>query len=181
MLLRVIRCMQPVTSNITVVRAPDQALPPLPAGVNIIQDDIADLGPLQGIATGLRPSEGNHELAFVSATDTPLLQPKFIKRLVELVTDEYDIVVPHTAGYDHPLAALYRPSVHHHAQALLDAGQRRPVALFERVRTRRVDASTLLADEELRAADPDLSSLRNVNTPEELEQAMLTATDRMAR
>jgi molybdopterin-guanine dinucleotide biosynthesis protein A len=48
----------------------------------------------------------------------------------------------------------------------------RPFFLFERMRTLVADNAMLLAGEELAAADPELRSLRNVNTPEEYAAAL---------
>jgi molybdopterin-guanine dinucleotide biosynthesis protein A len=142
----------------------------------IVDDAIADRGPLQGIATGLAALAPHCHQAFVSSTDVPFLNPEFIKRLVELAADRYDIVVPHTDGYAHPLAALYATALHEKARSLLDQDKRRPVFLFDEATTLHVDAEQLLASEALRAADPRLDSLRNLNTPQDAHLARLAAT-----
>src|SRR6187455_1701553 len=56
MLQRVTRLVMEVVepAHIVVVAAPDQVLPDSPAGVQVARDELAYLGPLQGIATGLR-------------------------------------------------------------------------------------------------------------------------------
>src|SRR5947209_18374683 len=66
------------------VAAPDQELPPLPAGVEVVRDPEPHGGPLQGIAVGLAALVGRADAAYVSGCDVPLLRPAFVRRLVEL-------------------------------------------------------------------------------------------------
>ncbi len=72
---------------------------------------------------------------------------------------DHQIAVPVDGEFHHPLAAVYRTNVVPEIQSLLAADRLRPLFLFERVRTRRVSV------EELRAADPDLQTLANLNQP----------------
>ena len=74
-------------------------------------------------------------------------------------------VVPRVGGYHHPLAAAYRLDVLPHVRDLLAADRLRPVFLFDAVPTRVVEAG------ELADIDPDLRSLRNLNTPEDYARA----------
>jgi molybdopterin-guanine dinucleotide biosynthesis protein A len=76
--------------------------------------------------------------------------------MFELLGD-FDIAVPFDGEHHHPLAAVYRPTVLAHVQRLLDSGRMRPRFLFDEVPTREI-----LADE-LRAVDPQLSTLENLN------------------
>ncbi|MGE3819437.1 MAG: molybdenum cofactor guanylyltransferase, partial [Isosphaeraceae bacterium] len=149
-----------------VVAAPDQDLPPLPRDVRVVRDPVAHKGPLQGIATGLAALPESVELAYASATDVPFLRPAWVSRLVELIGED-DLVIPDVGGYLHPLAALYRrettiPAV----EALLAAQRYRPVFLLERLRGRVVTPA------DLHSVDPDLKTLRNLNTPEDYETAL---------
>lgn len=168
MVQRVVRLVGEVARQIVVVGAEGQELPPLPAPVAIVHDRSPDRGPLEGIAAGLRALSPSVEVAFVTACDVPFLKPEFIRHLLELVKD-YDVVVPHADGFDHPLSAVYRTVVLLEIESLLAADRRRPVFLFERVPTRRVSA------DELAAVDPDLASLQNTNTPEEYRAALARA------
>ncbi len=167
MLPRVVRLLAEVVDPIVVVGAPDQSLPPLPADVLITRDDVADRGPLQGLAAGLKALRGC-DAAFACSCDVPLLKPAFVRRMLELLGD-HDIVVPHVDGYHHPLAAVYRLSVLANIEALLDADRRRPVFLFESTDTRIVER------DELVGADPTLDSLRNCNRPEDYQSALAEA------
>lgn len=173
MLPRVVRLMSQVVSPIVVVAAPEQDVPPLPAEVAIARDEEQGRGPLQGLAAGMKALAGRCDAAYASSCDVPFLQPAFVRRMVELLGD-HDICVPRANGYHHPLAAVYRLSVLDTVQRLLAENRMRPLFLFEEARTRIVEPA------ELADVDPDLRSLRNVNTPEEYEAALREAVNAQA-
>ena len=79
---------------------------------------------------------------------------------------EHDIAVMEIDGFPHPLSAVYRRAVLPQVESLLAQDRLRPVFLFEAVRTRRVKP------EEMRVVDPDLRTLRNLNTREDYEAAL---------
>lgn len=167
MLARVCRILREVVDPIVVVAAPEQEVPPLPSEIAIVRDDAQAQGPLNGLVGGLTALEGRAEAAYLSSCDVPFLRPEFVRAVIAFL-DGYDIAVPEVDGYQHPLAAAYRLGVRPIADALLAARQRRPVLLFDQAKTRRITA------EELRFADPEFASLRNLNTPEEYEAALRT-------
>jgi molybdenum cofactor guanylyltransferase len=168
MLQRVVRLLGEVVHPLVVVAAPEQTLPPLPADVLIARDRREGRGPLEGIAAGLTALVGCAEAAYVTSCDVPLLVPGFVQRLIALA-DAADIVVPVEGDLHHPLAAVYRTAVLPHVEALLAEDRLRPVFLFERVRTRRVPV------DDLRAVDPDLRTLANLNRPEDYLAALTRA------
>ena len=57
----------------------------------------------------------------------------------------------------------------------------RSIFLFNEATTLHADAERLLASEALRAADPTLDSLRNLNTPKDARLARLAATTKTSR
>ncbi len=162
LLQRVVRILGTVAAPLVVVAAPDQALPPLPEDVTVVRDSVKDRGPLQGIADGLRAVSPRAESAYVSSCDAPLLSPAFVRAVADRL-DDHEIAVPVADGFHHTLAAVYRTSVLAHVDALLADDRMRPFFLFERARTREIPES------ELRVADPQLNSLRNMNTPLDYE------------
>lgn len=165
MLQRAVRLVSQATGSVVIVASEGQQLPPLPGEVRVVRDRHPDRGPLEGLAAGLRELAATADRAFVTACDVPLLKPEFIRRMLELAED-FDVAVPHVGGFDEPLCAVYRRSVLPQIEALLAEDRRRPVFLFDRVRTRRV-----LADE-LTEVDPELQSLLNTNTPEAYQSAL---------
>lgn len=154
-----------VDGPVVVVRAPGQELPPVPAGVLLAEDGRPDGGVLVGILAGLEALAGTADAAYVSAVDVPHLAPAFVRRVVAGLNDDTDVVLPDAQGFRHPLAAAYRLGVAAPLERLLDAGGFRPAELYAVVRTRVVDAGWLLADDVVRATDPALRSLENVNDP----------------
>jgi len=162
-----------VDGPVVVVRAPGQALPALPPDAEVVDDPVAGRGPLQGILTGLATVARRAPIALVCAVDLPLLHPAFLRRIArELRADAaLDVALPVALGHAQPLAAAYRTALAPIAAELLDAGRLRAGMLFERARVLPLDEAALLADPVLAAVDPELDSLRNVNTPEEYREA----------
>lgn len=168
LLQRVVRVLTGTLEPVSVVSAPGQRLPRLPENVAIIQDRVSDRGPLEALAAGLEAISPQADAAFVCGCDAPFLRPEFVRRLARLAGDT-DITVPHEGGRLHPLAAVYRVSILPLIQEMLDAGTLRLTMLTERCCCRRVPGSAL------RDVDPELDSLRNINTPEEYRDALSTA------
>ena len=168
LLQRVVRILMECVTPVLVVAGPSQELPSLPPNVLLARDDEEYLGPLNGLATGLGALAGRADLAYLSSCDVPLLRPAFVRRVVAGLGDA-DVCVPEVGGFKHPLAAAYRCSVLPAVRAFLAADQLRPVYLFDAVPTR------LLNEAAFRDVDPDLMSLRNVNTPKEYAAALRDA------
>jgi len=165
MLPWVVSRVQEAVGPIVVVAGLGQEVPPLPETVRVIRDRETGQGPLQGIEAGLAALTGMCDAAYVSSCDVPYLKPTFIVRMATLL-GENDIAVPFVEARYHPLASVLRVDVSATARRLIDAGRRKVMLLLEECRTRAVSA------EELMDVDPVLDSLRNVNTPEEYEQAL---------
>lgn len=143
-------------SDLVVVAAPGQELPPLRA--KIVRDEIAYQGPVGGIYYGLRASAG--EFCFVTSCDVPFLEPRLVAHLASLIED-HDAVAPYWENRFQPLCGVYRRTVLPHLKDQLERGELRPIYLYDKVRTRKVE------EEELRRFDPEGLSFFNMNSPEE--------------
>lgn len=165
LLQRVVRVLREVVEPIVVVAAPDQEVPPLPAGVLLTRDENEYLGPLNGLAAGLAALDGRADVAYLSSCDVPFLEPAFVRRVVAGL-GERDICLPEVGGFRHPLAAAYRLTVRPVVEELVAAGRLRPVFLTERLLTR------VLTESDFADVDPRLNSLRNVNTPDAYDEAL---------
>src|SRR5262245_1094891 len=165
MVQRVLRLLGSVVQPIVVVAAARQALPELSSDVLVAHDEREARGPLEGLFAGLLAIGEQAEAIYATSCDVPLLAPSFVEAMIQRL-EEFDIVVPVEQGFAHPLAAVYRTSVLPKIQELLAQDQLRPAFLFDRVRTRRVPV------EELRIADPQLATLRNLNRPEDYLAAL---------
>ena len=160
-----------VDGPVVVVRAPGQALPTLPAGVEVLDDPAEGRGPLQGLAVGLTAVADRAGTAFLCSTDLPFLHVAYVRRVVRALDPAahdlppYEIVLPHIHGFRQPLAAAYSTSLAPLVTALVTDGIIKPKLLLDRSRTLVLDEAALLEDAALRAADPELDSVVNLNEP----------------
>jgi molybdopterin-guanine dinucleotide biosynthesis protein A len=168
MVQRVVRLLGTVVSPIIVVAARGQALPALPDEVGVARDQREAKGPLEGIRAGLSRLPPTIDAAYITSCDVPLLVPAFVERMIELMGN-HDIAVIEIDGFPHPLSAIYRRNTLAHVESLLAQDRLRPVFLFDAVRTRRVKP------EEMTVVDPELRTLRNLNTPEDYRAALADA------
>lgn len=159
-----------VDGTVVVVRAPGQALPALPATVELVDDVDEGRGPLQGLATGLEALADRHDSAFVCATDLPLLHPAFVRAVVRGL-GAGDVALPVVRGFRQPLAAAYRTALAPRARALLAQDRARVGHLFEDADVTVLDEPALLRDARLARADPMLASINGVNDRHEYETA----------
>jgi molybdopterin-guanine dinucleotide biosynthesis protein A len=167
MLQRVVRLLQTVVSPMVVVAASDQQLPPLPPDVIVTRDEREGRGPLEGLRAGLKALPVDVDAAYVTSCDVPLLVPGFVRQMIDLA-EGYDVAVIEQDGFAHPLSAVYRRATLPYVEDLLAHDRLRPAFLFEAVNTRRVAPAQL-------TADPELRTLRNVNTRDDYEQALADA------
>jgi len=156
---------------VVVVRAPGQPLPALPPAVEIADDPLEGLGPVQGLAAGLAAVAGRAEIAFVCSTDLPFLHPAFARRVLRAAADGADVALPIARGHPQPLAAAYRTSLAPAAARLVREQRLRPAFLFDECRVARLDEAALREDPILAALDPDLDSVVNVNEPADYAEA----------
>lgn len=167
MLQRVVRLLSGIVSPIVVVAALDQELPELPRDVIVARDEHEGRGPLEGLRAGLKALPAGADTAYVTSCDVPLLVPGFVTQMLELAKG-YDIAVMEIDGFTHPLSAVYRRATLPLVEDLLAKSRLRPLFLFEATNTRRVKPAEM-------TSDPDLRTLRNLNTRQDYEQALADA------
>jgi molybdopterin-guanine dinucleotide biosynthesis protein A len=177
MLQRVVRILGTVVGPIVVVVARDAnsdakadsnvGLYDLPADVIFTHDEREARGPLEGLRAGLKALPEYVDRAYVTSCDVPLLVSGFVSEMLALSTG-FDATVMEIDGFPHPLSAIYRRAVLPHVEDLLAHDKLRPVFLYDRVVTRRVAPSEI-------TTDPDLQTLRNLNTPDDYKEALAAA------
>lgn len=158
----VLERLAPWAGDLLVVARPGQALPALPEGVRVVHDRAPGEGPLAGLAEGLRAAR--HEVVLVSACDTPLLVPAVLELLLARLGSG-PAAVAVAGGVLQPMASVLRREVLAVAERLLAEGRRRPLDLLAAVQAVEVP------EDHLRAVDPGLQHLHNVNTPADLDAA----------
>ncbi len=128
-------------------------------GLPVVPDRIPGHGPLSGIHAALVAARADR--VFVVACDMPYLTPESVRLVAEAATDA-PAVVPVIAGRAEPLFARYHRVLIPRIEEHLARGERKAQSFL---------AATQffsITEAELRALDPDLTFLRNLNTPEDL-------------
>jgi len=149
MVAHVVGVLRQVVDEVVVVSSRRLDLPPLEA--RVVRDREPERGPLAGIREGLEHLEA--DLAFVTATDAPFLEPAFIRTLLS----HRGAAAPEVGGYVQTLSAVYPRAALPCAEALLAKERLRPLFLLEAARFRRVPEREL----------PGVDSVRGFNTPQE--------------
>ena len=149
MLAHVVDVLGGVVDEVVVVSS--TRLEPPPVDAPVLRDRQPELGPLAGIREGLAHVKA--ELAYVTGTDAPFLDPAFVKTLL----GQGGAAAPEMDGHVQTLAAVYPRSGLAAAESLLAAGRLRPLFLLEAVGYRKLGEGEL----------PGTRSLRGFNTPAE--------------
>jgi molybdopterin-guanine dinucleotide biosynthesis protein A len=161
-----------VDGPVLVVRSPAQRLPALAPDVRVVDDPREGLGPLQGLAVGLAAAATEPAgAAFVCSTDMPFLHPAFVRRVVGGLHTGVDVAMPVAHGHPQPLAAVYRTALAADVARWLGGGERRLTVVAAHSRVALLGPNHLLADAAVAAADPDLTSLHNLNRPADYRDA----------
>jgi molybdopterin-guanine dinucleotide biosynthesis protein A len=148
------------TQRILVLAAANQELPL--SKLTILRDSTKYQGPLVAIAKGLAVLSDRVEAAFVTGCDTPLLLASVIGFLFDQLGN-HDCVMLGDVERIYPLCGVYRCSIYSKIQAFKGR------SLHEFIAT--LDAH-IVPCEKLRVVDPELISLRNVNTRDDYLAAL---------
>ena len=157
---RVIGSAREVCSKIYVVAKDRKKFRDL--GVEVVEDVLPDQAPIVGLYTALQMSP--EDKIMILSGDLPLIKPEVLKLLIE----EYEepATVLYSDGKLHPLIGIYSRSLLPALEDYMKLGKRSLVGFLEQVKYKVVN------EEDLRRVDPDLSSLMNMNTKEDLERIM---------
>ncbi len=151
------------TTDEVIVVANDE---PAVAGARVVPDVIPGAGSLGGILSGVEAAR--HACVFVAAVDMPFLQRELVRDLIGRL-QAHDAVVPVVGGRPEPLHAVYGPAVARTARRQIVIGELKIAGALQGLDV------VWVGEPQLREIDPDLQSFRNVNTPEEYEQARAEA------
>ena len=167
LIARVLERVAPVADEVLVTTNQPQEYGFL--GVALFQDLKPGRGSLGGLFTAL--SAASQPLVAVLACDMPFVNADLLAAERDLLlATQADIAIPRTSGGLEPFHAVYRrdtclPAI----AAALEADLWRVDAWFPQVDLR------ALSLDEIRRYDPQLLCFLNVNTPEELEDAVRLA------
>lgn len=137
----------------------------------VVSDIYPDHGPLGGIHSALVNSRT--ELNLIIAVDLPFLESGLLKYLhSQAESADALVTVPFIERRYQPLCAVYRKTFAATAEAALQKGTNKIDALFAKIPMR------VIAESELEAAGFRSSAFRNVNTPEEWQEAKRAFAER---
>jgi molybdopterin-guanine dinucleotide biosynthesis protein A len=167
---------------IVVVARRTQRLPELPVEVLVRHDELEGQGPLVALLVGLRAIRDERSWVYATATDLPFPSEAVARRLARIASVRgAAAAIPVRDGYPQPLAAVLHTRVTRRVAELVEQGERRLGAVARMPDVALVSEAELLADDEVRKADPELHALGDVDTPEELERARQRLTARNHR
>ena len=107
-----------VAFPVVIAGAPSQPLAENLPAVMQVPDEQADCGPLEGIRVGLNAIADSVEFAFVVSCDVPLIRPKLILHLFELIKN-HELVVPVQESRVFGMTAIYRTAIAGKLQELI--------------------------------------------------------------
>ncbi len=133
-------------------------------GFRVVPDDGENFGPLGGIATALRIA--TREWNLIVGCDLPFLTREWIEFLISRAIDSRaDVVIPLNERGFEPLCAMYRKGARPAIVSALDCGVRKITDGLAGL------SLTTLAPAEWKAFDPEGRLFKNVNTPEDYDEA----------
>jgi molybdopterin-guanine dinucleotide biosynthesis protein A len=141
-----------------------------------VPDVYPGVGTLGGIHAGLQAAAC--PLALVVACDMPFLKPELLAWFVDTASKTNGaggadlLVLKHDQGVE-PLHAVYRKSCLTAIEATIRSGERCAFAFYDQIRVRYVTPA------EIAPLDPELRSFRNLNTPDQWLQALVSETPRL--
>lgn len=134
-------------------------------GLAVIADEWPGAGPLGGIATALGAS--NTPWNLIVACDLPYLTKPWLQFLAaRALASQADAVVPTTTRGAEPLCAVYHKRCEEAIRAALEHGVRKVQDGLRELLVELIDPF------EWKAFDPDGLLFKNMNTPEDYEEAV---------
>ncbi len=128
--------------------------------VDLVEDLLPDQAPIIGLYTALSLARG--EEVMILSGDIPLIKPEVLKLLIEEFKEPATLLS--SGGRAHPLTGVYSRSLLPALKDYIDSGGRSLVGFLEEIDFKLVD------EERIREVDPDLVSLINMNTKEDLKE-----------
>lgn len=127
--------------------------------VTLVRDESLDKGPLMGICSGLKASASKYN--FVVACDMPFIKKEVIKFMLDKL-EACDILIFRDSEKFHTLLGIYSKACIPAMEEMLSQDSLRIKSIFPRLK------SCFLSTKEIEKFDPQLLSLVNINTQEEL-------------
>ena len=136
-------------------------------------DIVTDIFPIRSSLTGIHTGLFyiTTPYAFFAACDIPFIKKELIEILLDSVEPGIDIVIPETSKGVEPLCSVYSKRCLNPIEEQLEKKSLKIQRMFQKVRVKKIP------EDILRNVDPDLVSLSNINTPDDLARAEQASTD----
>lgn len=131
--------------------------------MTVVTDIIPSQCALAGLHAGLFYASYPH--AYVTACDTPFVEPRVIEHIVSQVEPGFEVTIPQTDDGVEPLSAVYSKECIPLIEKNLEKNIFMIKKFFRKKKVKEIPVS------QLRALDPSMRFIFNVNTPKDLEQA----------
>ncbi|MBU1195099.1 MAG: molybdenum cofactor guanylyltransferase [Proteobacteria bacterium] len=143
--------------------------------MTLVTDIIPSRCALAGIHAGL--FYASFPYAYVTACDTPFLNPELIQHIVGKIQPGCDVIVPRTPDGLEPLSAVYSKRCIPRIEENLENNIFMIKKIFRKKKVKEIPV------DELQNFDPEMRFSFNINTPEDLEIArqMMAETKKTAR
>jgi molybdopterin-guanine dinucleotide biosynthesis protein A len=136
------------------------------SSIRMIPDIFAGEGPLAGVHAGL--TAASHPIVWILGCDQPFLSGNAASLLKDRMDNgAYQASLPIIGGRPQPLHAIYRKELSGITESLLQAGERRLLALLNNVEWSGIE------EKEFTKQGISLHFARDVDTPEQYAQANL--------
>jgi len=135
-------------------------------------DIVTDIFPIRSSLTGIHTGLFylTTPYAFFVACDIPFIKKELIEILLDSVEPSIDIVIPETSKGVEPLCSVYSKRCFKPIEEQLEKKSLKIQRVFQKVRVKKI------SEDILRTIDPDLVSLSNINTPDDLARAKQAET-----
>jgi len=129
-------------------------------GLQVIEDEIENVGPIGGILTGLQNSKT--EWNFFIACDLPFMKKELIEILFEN-TGEFNAIIPSHNGHTEPLCAFYRNNTLDVVLKQIESGNYKLHDLMGKLNTNKVEIPGYFFEKQ--------NPFSNMNTRADLSQS----------
>jgi len=135
--------------------------------MTVVTDIIPSQCALAGLHAGL--FYASFPYAYVAACDTPFVKQSVVEYIVGQIEPKYEVVIPRTDDGLEALSAVYSKD----CIPLIENNLKKNIFMIKKFfRKKKVKEISV---EQLKALDPAMEFIFNVNTPEDLEKAKLIA------
>ena len=129
--------------------------------IRIEEDTFSDLGPLEGLRTGL--ASMNSEWGFFIGCDMPCADRATVRIMHAHITCGTDALCAEIDGFIEPLHAFYKKTCLRHVQSSIELGHRKTKSFYPHIKL------AVIRENELENAGGRATSFLNLNTPRDLE------------